>query len=1051
MGRSYSAVIAAVLLLLSVCSMVPSLIGAQPVFHEDTPGPTNTTDDGTGNRDVTLDMMHFSPWASAEDGIYYVARRGVDPIAYFGESEVWYVVGDTLLRLGFPGSAGVMPVGEEETGSVTNYMFGNDPSAWRTGLRDCAVLRYSDIYPGIDLVYRFLDGSLKYEFAVMPRVDPSLIQMRYPDADTIDVNDDSVAVAMNGVVLTDSGLTVFQEDSRIVSIECAFEPRADNTLGLSVGQYDVTRELVVDPLILIHSTFLGGSGYDSGYAIAVENGFVYVTGETYSSDFPAINAYDSALSGDNDAFIAKLAVDGQSLVYSTFLGGSGYDFGYAIAVENGFVYVAGETYSSDFPAINAYDSVLTGDGDAFIAKLAVDGQSLIYSTFIGGSNREGVNGIAVENGSAYVTGYTSSSDFPTVSAYDSTLGGSSDCFVTKFAADGLSLIYSTFLGGTGAGSESGQGIAVENGSAYVTGYTQSSSFPFVNGFDFTYGGGIDGFVTKLAANGSALVYSTYLGGSAQDMAFRIAVENGFAYVTGSTDSSGFPSVNAYDSTLGGTRDCFMTRLAANGSALVYSTFLGGSGQEGGLGIALENGSAYVTGFTDSSDFPTANAYDSTYNGGGDCFVTSLASDGQSLIHSTYFGGSSDDAGYGIAVESGFAYITGCTSSTDFPIADAYDSTYAGDYDSFVAVICDGTDTDMDGLIDLVEALYGTNPLCIDSDNDNFLDGYEVAYGSDPLDPMSYPAMPQAWYDAIYHDLDGNTTLIQYLIAWSNGNATLLQSVMQQMNDNAMMLQQVVSWLDGNHSAIETLFTAVNGNATLLIQTVNALSGNSSLIQNLVGWASGNTTLLLTVVQQLDTNATLLQHVVAWLDGNHTSIEKLFSYVEGNATLLMQVVSAVDNNEAELDLLAALVTRDVAALSQFNASHIEDINEIRAVLDMLGVTVGDTDYDGLDDLDEIALGTDLQCIDTDCDNLNDAYEVKIGTDPTDDDSDTFLDGAEVLAGTDPLDALDYPGHTGTTTVPPMGIELVVIVGAAGCVGLMVLLVLMRKRTGTRAPS
>jgi len=965
---------------------------------------------------------------------------------------VWYVVGDTLLRLGFPGSAGVMPVGEEETGSVTNYMFGNDPSAWRTGLRDCAALRYVDIYPGIDLVYRSLDGDLKYEFAVMPRVDPSLIQMRYPDADTIDVNDDSVAVAMNGVVLTDSGLTVFQEDSRIVSTECAFESRGDNTIGLSVGQYDVTRELVVDPLVLIHSTFLGGSGYDSDYAIAVENGFVYVAGETYSSDFPTINAYDSALSGDNDAFIAKLAADGQSLVYSTFLGGSSYDFGYAIAVENGFVYVAGETYSSDFPAINAYDSVLTGDGDAFIAKLAVDGQSLVYSTFIGGSNREGVNGIAVDNGSAYVTGFTNSEDFPTFNHYDFTYnGGLYDCFVTKLAASGSSLVYSTYLGGSN--QDVARGIAVENGSAYVTGYTQSSSFPCINGFDFTYGGGIDGFVTKLAASGSSLVYSTYLGGSAQDIACGIAVENGSAYVTGSTDSSGFPTANAYDSTLGGTRDCFMTRLAANGSALVYSTFLGGTGQDSGLGIAVHDSFAYVTGYTTSSDFPTANAYDSTYNGGGDCFVTSLASNGQSLIHSTYLGGSSDDTGYGIAVESGFAYITGCTSSTDFPIAEAYDSTHAGDYDSFVTVICDGTDTDMDGLIDLVEALYGTNPLCIDSDNDNFLDGYEVAYGSDPLDPLSYPAMPQAWYEVIYEDLDGNATLIQYLIAWSNGNATLLQSVMQQMDDNATMLQQVVSWLDGNHSAIETLFTAVNGNATLLIQTVNAFNGNSSLIQNLVGWASGNTTLLLTVVQQLDTSATLLQHVVAWLDGNHTSIERLFSYVDGNATLLMQVVSAVDSNEAELDLLAALVAQDVAALSQFNASHIEDINEIRAVLNMLGVTVGDTDYDGLDDLDEIALGTDIQCIDTDCDNLNDAYEVKIGTDPTDDDSDndTFLDGAEVLAGTDPLDALDYPGHTGTTTVPPMGIELIVIAGAAGCIGLIALLVMIRRRTGTRAPS
>jgi hypothetical protein len=372
----------------------------------------------------------------------------------------------------------------------------------------------------------------------------------------------------------------------------------------------------------------------------------------------------------------------------------------------------------------------------------------------------------------------------------------------------------------------------------------------------------------------------------------------------------------------------------------------------------------------------------------------LAVDGESLVYSTFLGGTSDDFGYAIAVENGSAYVTGSTLSAGFPTVNAYDRIFNGGEDCFVAAVSGDIDSDMDGLTDREEAYYGTNRFCIDSDNDNFLDGYEVAYGSNPMDPMSYPAMPQAWYDAIYEDLDGNATLIKYLVAWSNGNSTLLQTVMQQLDDNATLLEQVISWLDGNHTAIQALFTFVDGNATLVIQTVNAVNANSD----------------------------------------------------------------------QLDLLAALVTHNAEALSSLNATHIGDINQIRAVLDMLGVTVGDTDYDGLDDLDEIALGTNIQCIDTDCDNLNDAYEVKIGTDPTDDDTDndTYYDGAEVLAGTDPLDPLEYPGSTGSTTTstttttptitqPTMNFGIIIVAGAAGCVGLIAFLVVMKRRTGAGSHS
>ena len=197
-----------------------------------------------------------------------------------------------------------------------------------------------------------------------------------------------------------------------------------------------------------------------------------------------------------------------------------------------------------------------------------------------------------------------------------------------------------------------------------------------------------------------------------------------------------------------------------------------------------------------------------------------------------------------------------------------------------------------------------------------------------------------------------------------------------------------------------------------------------------------------IYKDLDGNTTLIQQIISWLDGNHSAIETLFRYVEGNATLLLDTVNAVDGNSAQLILLAALVTHNADALSALNATDIGDIDEIREIVDMLGATIGDIDYDGLDDLDEISLGTDIQCIDSDTDNLNDAYEVKIGTDPNnaDSDSDSYDDGVEILAGSDPLDPLDYPG-----SIPPGTVDFVVLLGiAGGAMVLIVIVVVMRKK-------
>ncbi len=888
--------------------------------------------------DVELSMMFFTETPSSEDGLYYVCRSGTDAIAYFGESIVKYLSGNTVFTLEFPGSNMVTPEIENPIGSVTNYLLGNDQSEWKTGIEDCSVLRFSDIYPGIDLVYKIQDGNLKYEFVVAPNANPELIQLRYSDADKLDVHADHIAVSKSGFSFSDTGLMTYQGDTEV---KCEFQSLDMNTIRFHIGYYEETQTLVIDPF-LVYSTYLGGSGEERGGGIAVENGNIYVTGSTDSINFPTLNAMNDTNNGNFDLFVTKLSADGQTIIYSTYFGGSSDDYGEDIAVSGGYVYITGSTSSSDFPTYNAYISTFGGTNDCFMVKLAIDGQSLVYGTFLGGTGTTEGHSVAVESDYAYITGSTTANDFPTVNAYDSSYNGGTDAFMTQFAVDGQSLVCSTFLGGSN--SDSGEGIAVEYGYIYVTGSTSSSDFPTAgsySAYDSTYNSAGDAFVTKFVFVGNAIMYSTFLGGNSIDDGYGIAAEDGSAYINGSTYSQDFPTSNSYDSAKDGQSDVFIAKFSSIGE-LAYSTFLGGVAWDVGEDIAVEDGFAYITGCSYSPRFPTYDAFDSTLNGSSDCIVVKLAVDGQSLVYSSYLGGIDYDKGFGIAVDSGSVFIIGNSKSSDFPTISALNSTYGGNQDCFISII--SVDSDMDSLSDWHEGLYGTNSFCIDTDNDNFLDAYEIAYGSNATDPLDYPGMPQSWYDAIYEDLDGNATLIQ----------------------------QIKDWLDGNYTAIQTLFT----------------------------------------------------------------------YVEGNATLLLDTVALVGDNTDELAIVAALATANYDWLDELNTTAIENITLIQEVIDMLGVSVGDGDYDGLDDLTELSLGTDLQCVDTDNDNLLDNFEVKLGTDPLDDDSDgdSYLDGLEVIAGTNPLDALDYPGA-------PAEVDntiLYVVIGGAGVAVVVILGVFFKKR-------
>jgi hypothetical protein len=379
---------------------------------------------------------------------------------------------------------------------------------------------------------------------------------------------------------------------------------------------------VIDP-VLAYATYLGGSSTDHFHSIAVGSvGNAYVAGDTDSLDFPTANAIQPTIAGGElDAFVTKFNRDGTALIYATFLGGSLADTIYGIAVDSsGSVYVAGWTFSPDFPTRNAFQSASGGNADTFVTKINATGSALVYSTYLGGTSADFGRAIAVDSlGNAYVTGFTYSVDFPTKHAFQSANAGIPDAFVTKVSPSGSTLVYSTYLGETG--EEQCLSIAVDSaGNAYITGETTSTDFPTKNAIQPNNAGGVvgprDAFATKIAAAGNALIYSTYLGGALQMFGISIAVDSaGNAHVVGLTNSLDFPTANAIQPTYGGVTDGFVTKFNPTGSAFVYSTYLGGTGSDSANGIAVDSvGDAYVTEGAGSADFPTVNAIQPTNQG-----------------------------------------------------------------------------------------------------------------------------------------------------------------------------------------------------------------------------------------------------------------------------------------------------------------------------------------------------------------------------------------------------------------------------------------------------
>ncbi|MEA3559779.1 MAG: fibronectin type III domain-containing protein [Candidatus Thermoplasmatota archaeon] len=585
-----------------------------------------------------------------------------------------------------------------------NYFIGSDPSKWVSGVRSHDSLFFSDLYPGIDLSLYSKNGGLKYDLIVHPGSNPNIIRMEYHGIDSLDlINDDRISVRCGNMRLLDGPVLSYQEEM-IVGSHFHLE---NSEISFSIEEYDETRDLIIDPLLLA-STYLGGNDWDRGQRVKVDPwDRPVVAGTTDSTNFPTtIGAFSSYNMGETDIMVNRLSDDLSSLQTSTYIGGSSYDRLYDIDISSdGNVFICGSTNSTDYPtSAGSYRESSPFSRNGFTTSFNLALSDLNYSTYIGGNDVDIARDIAVDlSGNAYVTGKTFSSDFPTTNgAYQENLLGEHDAYLLKLNSEGTDVLFSTLIGGEGWGEEAYTVVVDENGYPSIAGSTVSDDYPTTNGtLEETYGFYM-GFLTRFERNGSALNFSTYFANGTWIYSMDLGPGNDY-YLTGMTRSiaGDFPAtINAVDRDLSGEEDAFFSRISSDGKVNKYSTFLGANELQGnppnmdyveaGLDIfAGPSGRAYICGHTDSFGFPTTmGAYDTNRNG-QDSFITVISTNGSRIDYSTFLGGSDEDEATGLAMNgSNGMYVVGNTYSNypghDFPTTnDSYDRSFSGGYDGYV--------------------------------------------------------------------------------------------------------------------------------------------------------------------------------------------------------------------------------------------------------------------------------------------------------------------------------------------------------------------------------
>jgi len=589
--------------------------------------------------------------------------------------------------------------GAELPGTI-NYYVGSDSKNWRTGVKQYSSVAYRGVYPGVNMVFHGEQRQLEFDFVVAPGADAKAIGMGFEGADKLatDASGNLVLTSSAGNVVLHKPVAYQEKDGNRENVEVAFDVKDHQQVGLQLGSYDSSRELVIDPS-LSYATYLGGSGEDEVFGIALDGSSdIFVAGQMASINFPAHSGTVSNI-GNFDAFVTRVKAGGGSIDFTTVMGGSQADSALGIAVNGTALVVVGNTNStSSAPAFpNTIKFGPTGGQDAFAASLNITSGTAAYIAIIGGTGTESGNGIAVDSsGNAYVGGQTNSTDFKTVSPLQGANGGQNDGFVAKINPTGSALLFSTYLGGSG--NDLVTGLALDSSSnVYVTGITDSTNLATAGAFQATPKGGGDSFVSEIKSDGSAITYLTYFGGSGQDAALAIAVDGvGDACITGNTTSSDLPTANAAQSSNAGSNDVFVTKLNPTGTGLVFSTYYGGPLDEFGTGIAVDSfADVYVTGRTTSSNYPATQG---TLNGTSDAFITEFSNTGF-VVYSGFLGGSGVEnsiagdntngpVGSVTVDSSSNAYLGGATSSTQqFPVTSplACCAAYAGGLaDGFIA-------------------------------------------------------------------------------------------------------------------------------------------------------------------------------------------------------------------------------------------------------------------------------------------------------------------------------------------------------------------------------
>ena len=645
----------------------------------------------------------------------FVENRGqVNPrVRYIGsgpEFKAWFedrgVIlqrGRTLVKIVFergeaPRGATPQPVNAAETkisadhpfAAKANYLYGSDPRHWQTDLPMFGSIHYTGVWPGVELTYTAENGRLKAEYLAAPGADIEQIRLRF-DGDPQVHRDGTLRIhGVSGDFVEDKPSLYQLIGGERRGVAGGFQKLAGGSIGFWTAEYDHSQPLVIDPAILF-SGYFGGSSEDNITAVGIDAlNNVVTAGWTSSNTLPASNGSQKKYGGSVDAFVASFLPDGGILTYCTYLGGSGDDRAFGLAIDSARnIYVTGWTSSTNFPLVGAIQSRLGGTRDAFVTKLNAAGNALVYSTYLGGSGVDVGYAVALDQANeAVIVGDSTSLNLPvTHNAFQPQSNGSQDVFVAKLSSAGNALVFLTYLGGSGEdhGSSVAEGAA---GDVFLGGYTWSKNFPTAIPFQSHSGGGQDGFFAYLSSNGSTLVYSTYLGGSGADEVTAISIGIRTLFLAGNTSSANFPvTAGAQQTTFGGQTDGFIVHFSG-GLNLIQSTFVGGALTDMISAMTLDfHGYPYVTGVTSSRDFPVQDPLQNSNAGTMNAFALKLNTTLSGIIFGTYLGGSGSDQANAIAVDSQTSIaVAGQTSSGDFPVAGSLQNSLPTVLTSFITKI-----------------------------------------------------------------------------------------------------------------------------------------------------------------------------------------------------------------------------------------------------------------------------------------------------------------------------------------------------------------------------